>query len=173
MPQAQIGNRYGVTAAQESASTAKVIRFTGNASGGNNFQLRVGDATTANIPRLATATQLRDALRALPAIGTGGVNASGGPLGTAPIDVTLAGKLQGVDLALPVFVNVDLTGGTVTIVQQTARVLEAYNNANLQTINDMDAVLAISGFSQAYLDRLTMNDKLFAIRQIGEPWNIG
>lgn len=171
MAQTQIGNRYGVVGVTRTAATAKVIRFTGTASGGNNFQLQVGTVLTANIPRLATATQVRDALRAIPALGAT-LTATGGPLGTAPVDVTLAGKSAPLDLALPIFVNVDLTGGTVTVAQQTAPAFENFNNNSFQSVEDMDALLAISGFAQAYTDRMNMNDKLFALRQISEPWNI-
>jgi len=172
MPQTQIGNRYGVPAVGRTPGTAKVIRFTGTASGGNNFQLLVGSVLTANIPRLATATQLRDALRGVPAIGAAGCTATGGPLGTSPVDVTMAAKAAAFDFPLPIFTNVDLTGGTVTVAQQTAPSFEAWNNNSAQTLEDLDQILALAGFSQAYLDRCNMNDKLFMLRQVTEPWTI-
>lgn len=172
MSRQQIGNIYGVITPFRSATQPKVIRLTQGASGGNNFQLLVGTTLTANIARTATAAAVQTALRALPQIGSAGVTCSGGPLGTSPVDCTLGGKLAAVDLPLPVFVNVDLTGGVVAVAQQTALATEGYNNANLASIEDVRAVLAIAGYSTAYMDKMSFNDLMFMYRQVAEPWNL-
>lgn len=172
MSRQQIGNVYGVVNPHHSATQPKVIRLTQGASGGNNFQLIVGTTLTGNIPRLATNAQVQTALRALPQIGSAGVTCTGGPLGTSPVDCTLGGKLAAIDLPLFVFSNVDLTGGVVAVAQQTALATEAYNNANLNSIEDMRAILAISGFSAARMDAMSYNDLMYAVRVLAEPWTL-
>jgi hypothetical protein len=73
-------------------SDVQTLSLSGNPNGGT-FALTFGGQTTAPIAFNATAAQVQAALTALPAIGSGNLNCSGGALPAANVAMTFAGAL--------------------------------------------------------------------------------
>ena len=102
----------------------------------------------------ATAAQVLAALIALPAIGTGGVTVTGGPISAVgtPIVITFAGKLANQPQNLVTLVQ-NLTGGTIGAVHTTVGVqngaVAAYNSGNSDGSQVPKGVAAFAGASDA------------------------
>lgn len=75
----------------EEVYTNEVQSITGAAGGA--WTLTFDGATTTSLTTTDTATNIQNALNALPNIGAGGVACTGGPLGTSPVVVTFSGVL--------------------------------------------------------------------------------
>lgn len=100
------------------SNEAQQIDITGTPTGGT-FTLTFQGETTDPIARNATAADVRAALAALPNVGSGDVETSGGPLPGSPVTVTFKGALQGQDLAQMTANAAGLTGGTSPAVNVT------------------------------------------------------
>lgn len=74
------------------------------------------------VPWNGTATQMRDALRALNEIGPTGVNGSGGALPATPIDIAFAANLANQNVPQMTIVSHTLSAGTPTITTTVAGV---------------------------------------------------
>lgn len=171
----QLGNHAGVTARQGVSTQNEVQTITSTATGGT-FKLRSGNypssyVETAAIARNASAATVQTALRAV-LKGTTPVTCTGGALGTNPVVCTFGGSNAGLDVPLLQVVNVDLSGGTVTVAATTAPTQGAFNDSDMLTEAAIDARLtAIDGttFSAANLLKLTHNDKVYALRVLDNP----
>ena len=86
------------------------VSITGSPTGGS-FTLLRGTATGA-IAYNASASAVQSALEALPAIGTGNVVCTGGPLPATPVVITYQGALTCTNVAAPTVNSNSLTGGT-------------------------------------------------------------
>src|ERR1700723_3858513 len=93
----------------------QTLTMTGTTTGGT-FALGFQSVLSAAIPYNATSAQVVTALTAIPAIGSGGVTASGGPFPASPIVVTFAGALANTAQPLMVASSTLLTGGSVPTV---------------------------------------------------------
>jgi hypothetical protein len=102
------------------------LTLTGAPTGGT-FKLRFGSSVMpGTLPYNASAAAVQTALRALPTIGSTGVTCSGGPLDSAPVDVTFGGRLGRMDVQALQVVSPALVGGTspaVTVSTVTPGVL--------------------------------------------------
>jgi hypothetical protein len=102
------------------------LTLTGAPTGGT-FKLRFGSSQMpGTLPYNASAAAVQTALRALPTIGSTGVTCSGGPLDSAPVDVTFGGRLGRMDVLPIQVVTPALVGGTspaVTVSTVTPGVL--------------------------------------------------
>ncbi len=102
----------------------QTLIVTGSPTGGT-FRLRLGagGVRTSAIVYNAAASAVQAALEALPAIGSGGVVCTGGPLGSGAVTVTFAGKNAAKNVETLTLAANALTGGaspTVAIVVTTA-----------------------------------------------------
>lgn len=101
-----VGQLNSLTAAND----VQTITVSGTPTGGS-FTLQFMGSITGNIAFNATATNVRDALIALPTIGTGNVSCSGGPFPGTPVVVTFQGALAGqLEPLITLYTN-SLTGG--------------------------------------------------------------
>lgn len=102
------------------AGTNEVQRVakTGTPTAGR-FKLKMGSELTDWVDWDATATEVRDAVRGLVQVGSGGVTASGGPLPDTPVDLTAAGRLVGLDIPLMTIGASEVTGGGFAVTTQT------------------------------------------------------
>lgn len=174
MARAKIGNVHGVTQVQGTASAVEVQTITGGATSGN-FKLRFGTQETANIAFNAAAATIQNALVALSNISSNGVFCGGGPLNTTPVTVAFTGEYSAVDVPTLVVVDVDLAGGTVTCAQTTPLASDAFFDADMANITAMRTRLAaINGttYTSAYLDKMTENDMIYALRIHDAPQTI-
>ena len=113
----------GGTAACGGTNEVQPVAITGSPTGGSftlSFTPPGGGAaqTTAAIAFNATATAVRTALEALPGIGVGNVNATGGPLPGAAVNVVFQGTLGCQDIPQMTATS-SLTGGTSPTVTVT------------------------------------------------------
>lgn len=169
-----IGNRDGVVAVLGTSSQNEVQTITGGATSGT-FTLTFGTVATTTLNFNDSAATIQTALRAIPAIGATGVNCTGGPLNTTPVVCTFVGKLAGVDVPLLTMQSINLAGGTVTPSATTAPVVTAFNDTNLGTIAAARARLAVvdaATYTSAYLDKMTYNDMVYALRVADNPQTV-
>lgn len=113
-----------------------VYTLTGAPTGGT-FTLTYSAQTTAAIPYNATAAQVQAALEALSNIGEGEVDVTGGPLLTAPIQVTWRGTLAGV-VTNPTVTGSFTGGSTPTLTPTSGTVGAAYTSAVKHTFIPSD-----------------------------------
>lgn len=151
--------KYGPYAAsgQVAVNEQQTVRVTNADSG--TFSLGFKGQWTTPINWNASAAQIVAALEALPAIGTGGVTGTGGPVNTANVTLTFADELAGGDVEQ---LDVDFralanstgevqrltvsgaTGGTFTLVfrgQETAAI--AYNASAADVVTALNALAAV------------------------------
>lgn len=88
-------------------------------------KLKYGPRLTGWLAFDATATQMRDALRALNAIGASGVNATGGPISTTPVDFTFAGAMAGANVQQIQLGVSELVGGGTWLLTTTTPGVDA------------------------------------------------
>lgn len=100
-----------------SATEVQTITITGEPTGGF-LSLVLDGRTTGDIARNALADVVQDALAALPNIGEGNVEVTGGPGPSLPWVVTFTGSLSGRAIS-ELGVNNSLTGGTTPYVTVT------------------------------------------------------
>jgi hypothetical protein len=101
------------------------------------FRLRYRNERTSVLNYNATATQIRDALRALNEITADGVSgATGGPVNAVatPVAVTFGGHLARANVPQLVLDSANLTGGTINITTTTAGVDAAVRGMGKGTI---------------------------------------
>jgi hypothetical protein len=99
-------------------SHVTVLTMTGAPTGGT-FTLTYSAQTTAALPYNASAGQVQAALEALSNIGEGEVDVSGGPINSAPINISWRGTLVGV-VTNPTANSGGLTGGTTPTITPTS-----------------------------------------------------
>lgn len=170
----QIGNVYGVNQKVGTSTQNEVQTITGTASGGT-FRLRFGTELTVAMPRNESAANIQTALRNLNNISATGVVCAGGPLATAPVTVTFQGEYAGHNVPLLEMVNVDLSGGTVSVAATTAPTQKALVDSDLDDVPAMRARLtAFDGttYTSAYLDKMTYNDMVWALRSADNPQTV-
>lgn len=90
--------------APEQDLTTKTLTFTGAGSAGG-FELTVGTETTSTVVYNPTATQIRDAINALPSVYGAIVTGTG----TGPFTIKVPG------IAVPITVNSHITGGAAVL----------------------------------------------------------
>jgi hypothetical protein len=100
---------------QPGSAADAASELTVNATGGT-FILTVNphspqEQSTAPIAFNASAASVQSALQALPFIGPGDVEVTGGPAATAPLTITFTGALRDQPIAAPAAIAVGLTGG--------------------------------------------------------------
>jgi hypothetical protein len=84
------------------------------------FRLKYRNDRTAVLNYNATATQIRDALRALNEITADGVStATGGPVSTTAVVATFGGHMARANVAQLTLDSANLTGGTINITTTT------------------------------------------------------
>lgn len=108
--------------------TDEVWTFTGGATAGT-FKISHGGYKTSTLNWNSTATQIRDAIRALPHIGSAGVTSSGGPLNTTPVVITAAARMGRKNIGIPTITDNTATGGTITVARTTPGVDATQRNA--------------------------------------------
>lgn len=100
----------------------------------------------------ATATVMRDALRALNEIGNTGVNAAGGPINTTPVDLTFAGRIAAADVAQLEVVSNELVGGVWLVTTTTpgaTGTLRGYPTGTVVVTQDTGVLYANMGSDTA------------------------
>lgn len=104
-------------------SEVQTISITGTPTGGT-FRLRLDPLGTRTAPIAFDATDfaVANALAALPAIGSGNVACTGGPLPGAPVTVTFTGTNAARDVPTLTVAESTLTGGTSPAVAVTVTV---------------------------------------------------
>jgi hypothetical protein len=113
------GDLVPMGSATAAGEANEVQTITEGGSGMTSFTIGFGPDTTGNLDDDITAADLQTALRALPSIGAGNVNVTGGPLGSGAFTVTFVNELAGRDLPLLVATPTGGTG-TLTVAQGTA-----------------------------------------------------
>jgi hypothetical protein len=93
------------------ANEVQSLDTTGSPTGGT-IALTFQGQTTAPIAYNAAASAVQSALLALSNLDSGDVTAAGGPLGTAPVTLTFAGRYAGGDVPKVTVDGSGLTGGT-------------------------------------------------------------
>jgi hypothetical protein len=107
------------TAPVNGTTEVQTISPTGTITAGT-YKLRYRHDTTAALNWNATATQVRDALRALNEIQADGIaTVTGGPTQTAAMPVTFGGRLAAADVALLQVVDSTLVGGSLGVAVTT------------------------------------------------------
>ncbi len=105
------------------AGTHEVQTLTASAAlTAGQWRAKYRNNRTALLNYNATATQIRDALRALNEVGADGVSgATGGPINATgtPVVVTFGGHLGLADVQLLTIENVSLVGGTINVTTTT------------------------------------------------------
>lgn len=161
MSKHQIGSVHGVTA--KAGSAAEVQSIVGGATSGT-FVLDFAGQRTSALTFDDIAADIQAALRALSNISATGVVCAGGPL-PAAVTVSFENEFLGVDVPKLKVYSIDLAGGTVTVRDTTERT--RFFDADMLSIPAMRARLtAINGtlYTSAYLDRLSFNDMMYALR---------
>lgn len=106
------------TAPVGGTSEVQRIAQSGSVTSGR-AKLKYRNNTTGWLNWNSTATQIRDALRALNEIGANGVNSAGGPINTTPVDLTFAGRMAAADVAQLTIGASELVGGSWLITTTT------------------------------------------------------
>lgn len=112
------------------------------------YKTRLTDWLAWNV----TATQMRDALRALNEIGATGVSAAGGPMNTTPVDLTFGGNLAAADVAQISVTQNELVGGTWSVTTTTPGVtgtLRGYARGTVVVTQDTGALHVNTGTETA------------------------
>lgn len=102
---------FNLTAGNAGTSEVQTLSIAG-APGSGTFGLRYDDEDTPLLGYDSSAAEIEAALEALPTVGAGNVDCSGGDLPGTPIVITFANALSGVDLA-PIEVIYGVTAETV------------------------------------------------------------
>lgn len=102
---------FGQNKQIEASPTNEVQTLTeGTAMTAGNYTLTFRGQTTGNIAFNATAAQIQAALEALPTIGKGNVQVTGGGVDTAPATITFIGQLAGMNVPQLTSNQAGLTG---------------------------------------------------------------
>lgn len=104
--------KYGLYS--EAGQTDESVSINNDASSGT-FTLSWDGETTAAISYVATAAAVQAALEALSNIDPGDIVCTGGPLGTAAVIITFAGRYAGQNLPDMTKDDTSLVGGTTTL----------------------------------------------------------
>lgn len=75
----------------------------------------MGQVTASSLALTATAAQIKAALETLSTIGSSGVTCTGGPINSAPVDVTFTGKRTHENVPLIVVLAPTVSGGSVGV----------------------------------------------------------
>lgn len=107
------------TAPVSGSSEVQTITATGTPTAGT-FRLQYRNDITTPLNWNATATQIRDALRALNEIQASGIaSATGGPVQTTPVVVNFGGHLANANVAQLAVVQAAITGGGFAVTTGT------------------------------------------------------
>lgn len=119
------------------AGTNEVQALTASATlTAGTFRLKYKNERTTALNYNATATQIRDALRALNEITNDGVTATGGPVSATgtPVVVTFAGHMARANVAALTLDSSTLVGGTINITTTTPGVTATQRGMGKGTI---------------------------------------
>jgi hypothetical protein len=119
------------------AGTNEVQTLTASATlTAGQWRAKYKNERTALLAYNATATQIRDALRALNEITADGCTATGGPVSATgtPVVVTFAGHMARANVAQLTIENVSLVGGTINVTTTTPGVDAAQRGMGKGTI---------------------------------------
>lgn len=107
------------TAPVAGGNEVQTITKTGTPTAGQ-WRLKFRNNRTAPLAWNATATQIRDALRALNEVKTDGVSgATGGPINTTAVAVTFGGRLASANVPQMTVEDISLVGGSFAVTTTT------------------------------------------------------
>lgn len=119
------GLPYTAGAPAAGTTAVQTISVTGTPTAGT-FKLKYGSQRTAALAFDATAADIQTALRALSNIGSAGIGATGGPVGTADVVLTFAGGLAKRVVKTISVVESTVTGGAVVVTNTTPGVNSSF-----------------------------------------------
>jgi len=171
----QLGNFMNFTARQGTATQKEVQTLTGGATSGT-FRLSFGTQQTGVLNFNDSAATIQTALRALSNIGPTGVSCTGGPLNTTPVVCTFDGPYAAVDVPLLTMQSINLAGGTVTPSATTAMASKSFAAPlimdDVATMRSRLATISGTTFTTAVLEKMTLNDMVYALRVLDYPQTI-